>query len=627
MKNLDRRLSYVMGLIVVLLALNVWFAYHNIRQMNDDERSVTQTQNVLSALENIISLAKDAETGQRGYIITGEPTYLEPYNAAIATMNDKIGLLEQLTRDNPAQQTHLAALKTHLANRLNVLQERIVLRDEKGFDAAREAILTGRGKFEMDELRKRVNEMASIEQQLLTARSLRAERSYRIALLTTVIADLFALGMVGAFIFLLRRHLLARERAAAAIHEQREMFRTTIASIGDAVMTTDTQGRVAYLNAVAQSLTGWTQEAALGEPVGTVFRIVNEQTRAAVENPVARVLREGVVVGLANHTILISKDGTERPVDDSAAPIRDQKGHVAGVVMVFRDVTERRRAENALRESEEKLRRQAQELEQQLIASGRLVSLGEITASMAHEFNNPLGIVMGFAEDLLSETAPSSPQYRALQIINEESKRCQKIIQELLEFSRPKSADLSLTDIKQAVEKTLNLVSTYLYKQKINAAALLDEHLPRIHADSQQLEQVLVNLYLNAIDAMPEGGKLTVGATLERSDGMTAPMIVITVTDTGFGIEPKDLSKIFLPFFTAKKRRGLGLGLSICERIIKNHGGQINVQSQPETGTTFTLSLPLNHPPAQSDSGSEARLAVSDDAEAALKPFVGPGQR
>jgi len=616
-----------MGLIVVLLALNVWFAYHNIRQMNDDERSVTQTQNVLSALENIISLVKDAETGQRGYIITGEPTYLEPYNAAIATMNDRIGLLEQLTRNNPAQQTHLAALKTHLANRLNVLQERIVLRNEKGFDAAREAILTGRGKFEMDELRKRVNEMASIEQQLLTARSLRAERSYRIALLTTVIADLFALGMVGAFIFLLRRHLLARERAAAAIHEQREMFRTTIASIGDAVMTTDTQGRVAYLNAVAQSLTGWTQEAALGEPVGTVFRIVNEQTRAAVENPVARVLREGVVVGLANHTILISKDGTERPVDDSAAPIRDQKGHVAGVVMVFRDVTERRRAENALRESEEKLRRQAQELEQQLIASGRLVSLGEITASMAHEFNNPLGIVMGFAEDLLSETAPSSPQYRALQIINEESKRCQKIIQELLEFSRPKSADLSLTDIKQAVEKTLNLVSTHLYKQKIDAAALLDEHLPRIHADSQQLEQILVNLYLNAIDAMPEGGKLTVRATLERSDGMTAPMIVITVTDTGFGIEPKDLSKIFLPFFTAKKRRGLGLGLSICERIIKNHGGQINVQSQPGTGTTFTLSLPLNHPPAQSDSGSEARLAVSDDAEAALKPFVGPGQR
>jgi PAS domain S-box-containing protein len=593
-----------MGLIVVLLVLNVWFAYHNIRQMNDDERLVNHSQNVRNALENILSLATDAETGQRGYIITGEATYLEPYNAAIATINERIKLLEQLTRDNPVQQTHLAALKTHLANRLKILEERIVLRTEKGFDAAREAILTGRGKFEMDELRKRVGEMASVEWQLLEARSLRAERSYRIALLTTVIADLFALAMVGAFILLLRRHLLQRDKAAAAIHEQREMFRTTIASIGDAVMTTDTHGRVTYLNAVAQSLTGWTQETAAGEPLETVFRIVNEQTRASVENPVSRVLREGVVVGLANHTILISKDGTERPVDDSAAPIRDQKGNVAGVVMVFRDVTERRRAEKALRESQEKLRHQTQELEQQLIASGRLVSLGEITASMAHEFNNPLGIVMGFAEDLLSETDPSSPQYRALQIIAEESKRCQKIIQELLEFSRPKSAEFSLTDINQAVKKTLTLVTHHLYKQKIDADILVDQHLPPIYADSQQLEQVLVNLYLNAIDAMPEGGKLIIRASLKPVDG-SGPMVLITVKDTGYGIEEKDLTRIFQPFFSAKKGRGMGLGLSISERIIRNHGGKINVDSQPGQGTTFRLYLPADRNPQESNSAAE----------------------
>ena len=400
--------------------------------------------------------------------------------------------------------------------------------------------------------------------------------------------------MVVAFIFLLRRHLLARDKAAAAIHEQREMFRTTIASIGDAVMTTDTQGRITYLNSVAQSLTGWKQETAVGQSLETVFRIVNEETRASVENPVTKVLREGIVVGLANHTVLIAKDGTERPVDDSAAPIRDPKGNVAGVVMVFRDVTERRRAEAALRASEEKLRRQAQELEQQLIASGRLVSLGEITASMAHEFNNPLGIIMGFAQDLLGETDPSNPQYQGLKIIDEEAKRCQKIIQELLDFARPKYTDFSLTDIKETVEKTLKLVTNHLYKQNIEVDNLVDKSLPQIHADSQQLEQVLVNLYLNAIDAMPEGGKLTVGAKVEESDGTMAPMLVITVADTGFGIEEKDLSKIFLPFFTAKKTKGLGLGLPICERIVKNHGGEIAAESHPGGGTTFSIFLPFN---------------------------------
>ena len=611
MKSLDRGLLSVIGLVVGLLLLNTWFAYHNIRQMHDDARMVDHTHHVLAALESIISLAKDAETGQRGYIITGEPSYLEPYNAALSAINEPVRTLEQLTRDNPAQQARIPVLKNRIANRLNILEERLVLRKEKGLEAAREAILTGRGKAEMDELRKQVDEMASVERQLLEVRSERSQRTYKVALLTTVIADAFALVMVVAFIFLLRRHLLARDKAAAAIHEQREMFRTTIASIGDAVMTTDTQGRITYLNSVAQSLTGWRQEAAVGQPVETVFRIVNEETRASVENPVAKVLREGIVVGLANHTVLIAKDGTERPVDDSAAPIRDPKGKVAGIVMVFRDVTERRRAEAALRASEEKLRQQAQELEQQLIASGRLVSLGEITASMAHEFNNPLGIIMGFAQDLLSETDPSNPQYQGLKIIDEEAKRCQKIIQELLDFARPKRTDFSLTDIKQTVEKTLKLVTNHLYKQKIEVDILVDKSLPQIHADSQQLEQVLVNLYLNAIDAMPEGGKLTVGAKVEECDGTMAPMLVMTVADTGFGIEEKDLSKIFLPFFTAKKTKGLGLGLPICERIVKNHGGEIAAKSHPGGGTTFSICLPLH----QKENSKDTAIRINEENE------------
>src|SRR5205814_9894715 len=135
----------------------------------------------------------------------------------------------------------------------------------------------------------------------------------------------------------------------------------------------------------------------------------------------------------------------------SASPLHDVQGRALGCVFTFSDVSKLKEAEEALRASEQKLREQSQELEQQLIASRRLVSLGEITASMAHEFNNPLGIVMGFAQDLLSETDPSSPQYQSLKIIDEETKRCQRIIQELLEFARPRSTELTLTDIKETV--------------------------------------------------------------------------------------------------------------------------------------------------------------------------------
>jgi two-component system NtrC family sensor kinase len=269
--------------------------------------------------------------------------------------------------------------------------------------------------------------------------------------------------------------------------------------------------------------------------------------------------------------------------------IRDDAGAPLFVLHVSQDITSRKRSEENLREREEKLRQDAQELEQQLIASGRLVSLGELTASMAHEFNNPLGIVLGFTEDLLGEMDPSDANYRILQIIDEEAKRCEKIVQDLLEFARPKSVEFVETDVNEVIKKTLEMISSRLFKQKVEAISQISAHLPRIHADPQQLQQVLTNLCLNALDAMPEGGKLTVAAQFELPNALT-----IAVTDTGFGVEPEMLKKIFQPFFTAKKRKGLGLGLPVCERIIKAHGGTIRAQSTPGKGATFKIVLPSN---------------------------------
>jgi signal transduction histidine kinase len=202
---------------------------------------------------------------------------------------------------------------------------------------------------------------------------------------------------------------------------------------------------------------------------------------------------------------------------------------------------------------------------------------------------------MGFTQDLLSETEPGDPRYRSLQIIDEETRRCEKIIQDLLQFARPKSTDLCPIDVKQSIEKTLALVANHLYKQKINSTTHVEENLPKIYADPQELEQVLVNLYLNAMDAMPEGGTLTVSAKPISAASGVPEKVAVSVSDTGFGINAEDLPKIFQPFFTAKKKRGLGLGLSICDRIIKNHGGRINVTSAPEQGTTFELYLPVAH--------------------------------
>lgn len=252
---------------------------------------------------------------------------------------------------------------------------------------------------------------------------------------------------------------------------------------------------------------------------------------------------------------------------------------------------ERMRAEEALRRSEEHLRNQAQELEQQLLASGRLVAVGELTASMAHEFNNPLGIVLGFAQGLLSSMDPNDPNYHPVQIIAEEARRCETLVQELLEFGRPKRADFTETDVEQMIQKTLDLVQPRATKNHVETATEIEAPMPPIHADPQQLQQVLLNLSLNAVDAMPKGGTLTVGAVVDPSNE-----IMITVADTGIGIDADALPRIFQPFFTSKKRRGLGLGLPICDRIIKSHGGRIEVDSKPGRGTRFKIHLPMAAP-------------------------------
>src|SRR5919106_3174471 len=374
-----------------------------------------------------------------------------------------------------------------------------------------------------------------------------------------------------------------------AVEVERKRYQDLFEFAPDGYLVTDMQGNILEANQTAAKQLNNPLAALVGK---VITDFVHAEQRRSFQ---ADLISMGTESAARKWEVRLAPKNSI-PFDTvlTVGAVRAEQGSPIGLRWLIHDVTERKRAEDALRRSEQKLRQQTEELEQQLIASGRLVSLGEITASMAHEFNNPLGIVMGFAQDMLSETDPSSPQYQPLKIIDEETKRCQRIIQELLEFARPRSSELSPTDIKQTVEKTLNLVTNHLYKQKIEPITFLEEHLPKINADPQQLEQVLVNLYLNAIAAMPDSGKLTVEAKVEPVDG-AGRMVLITVADTGFGIEEKDLTKIFQPFFTAKKRRGLGLGLPICNRIIKNHGGRIEVQSQPDKGTSFIICLPLQH--------------------------------
>jgi len=340
-----------------LLVGNLLLSTLNTRQLRDESANVAHSSELLLALDNVLSLVKDAETGQRGYVITGKPEYLEPYRNAVANVHRQLDSLAALAAADPVQLGLLAEMRRHVNAKLGEIDLTIGLRDRKGFDLTRDVILLGAGKAEMDALQSAAARMATHETRQLVERQAGADRIYRWTVVSEFVAGLVAILALFGYAHVLRRHLAARDRSEAVIAAQGEMLRMTLASIGDAVITTDVAGRVADLNAVAESLTGWRGEEARGQPLESVFRIVNEETRQPVENPAARALRDGVVVGLANHTLLIRKDGAEVPIDDSAAPIRERDGKVHGCILVFRDISDRKDAERQLGEAQSRLAR------------------------------------------------------------------------------------------------------------------------------------------------------------------------------------------------------------------------------------------------------------------------------
>jgi two-component system NtrC family sensor kinase len=252
------------------------------------------------------------------------------------------------------------------------------------------------------------------------------------------------------------------------------------------------------------------------------------------------------------------------------------------------EVAERRKAEERLRESEAQLRALTEEQEQQLIASDRLVTIGELAASIAHEFNNPLQIILGFAQELLDEEKSAGPHKEGLRIIEGETMRCRELIRNLMNFARPLPAKPETRDVEPIIADAVKLAWHYLLNNKVRVKTDIDRGLPAIKADANQLQQVLINLLFNASEAMPGGGDVTIRGARDGAD-----TVVISVSDTGVGIPEAALPNIFRPFFTTKQKKGMGLGLSICERIVRAHGGRIAVDTLPGRGTTFELHFPI----------------------------------
>jgi PAS domain S-box-containing protein len=556
-------------------------------------------------------------------------------------------------------------------------------------------------------------------------------------------ADGEIVGSVGVLMDVTERKA-AEDRLAA----EKERLAVTLQSIGDAVIATDAAGRVTLLNPEAQRLTGWPQAEALGRPLGDVFRIVEETSGRPAEDPAARVLRDGVTVGLANHTALIARDGGRCAIADSGAPIRGPDGAILGVVLVFRDQTEERRAlramevaEDALRRSEERFRAliensadilvvfdaerrirlwspsaahclgwraeevlgkrldeldlvhpddlpvvaaaarsiadqpggiarsqaryrhrdgswrlvegtghnlhhdpavrglvvnarditEQRRLQDQLHQSQKLESIGRLAGGVAHDFNNVLTVILSCAETLAEALAGSTAPPEALADVGQiraAGRRARELTQRLLAFARRQVIAPARLDLNDVVRGSEPLLRRLLGEDVRLVLELAPEPWP-VLCDPGQVDQALMNLVVNARDAMPGGGTITLGTRNLPARGPdpaeARDRVALFVRDTGVGLSPEVREHLFEPFFTTKEQgKGTGLGLATVYGIVSQNGGSISVESDPGSGATFELRFPRTDAPvapARPDAarrragwaGQERLLVVEDD--------------
>jgi len=383
----------------------------------------------------------------------------------------------------------------------------------------------------------------------------------------------------------------SRRNAERRLREQREWLRVTLSSIGDAVIATDIQGRVNFINPTAEAITGWTTREAEGRPLGEVFHIVNEETREAAESPFAAIMRDGLVVGLANHTTLIARDGREVPIEDSGAPIKNAEGHIIGVILVFHDVSERRRAA----QEREQLLKSEQTARGAAEASARIKD--EFLATVSHELRTPLTSILGWSAMFNSGMLDQDSVHKALRVIEQNARAQKRLIDDILDVSHITSGKLSidpkpvaLAPVIQAVIDTLQPASD---AKAIKLALALDSDVDLVAGDPDRLQQIIWNLVSNAIKFTPAQGSIEV--RLEGRDGHAE----VTVRDSGIGIDRQFVPYVFERFrqadsSTTRSYGGLGLGLAIVRHLVELHGGTVEAESAGAgQGSVFTVRLPL----------------------------------
>jgi len=612
-----RRITVAYVLAAVLVGLIGVSAVYNATQFLDSAARVDHTYAMLAELEAVGAAIKDIETGSRGFVITGDDAYLEPYRVATALVPQKLERLRQLTKDNPAQQRRLEQLDTLVAAKMQHAKEVVAARAAGGRDAGVAAVVSGTGKRTMDAIRTLVAEMQAEARQLLAERREAEQRSAGRSRQSLAVVTATILILLAVIAIMVRRDLGLRERAHAALQaahavldhrvdertaelaqsnrllqqesaerqlalealRDSEAFTSAIVTNAvDGIVTIDAHGVIHTFNPAAERLFGYGAAEVVGR---NVTMLMPPPHRTDHDNYLATYLHTGErkIIGIGREVSAQRKDGTTVPIELSVSELGfGDRRLFAGTI---RDLTERKRAAAEL----EALQQVARQRE-------RLADVGAITAQIVHDVGNPLAGMSMQAQLALrraqrNPTRPVSAVIPAIERILSEVRRLDTLIKGFMDFSREQRLTVTPVELRRFLTDLAELWRPVAAARHISLALDVADGLPHLQADAEKLRRVLDNLVKNAIEAIHDGpGRVDVQATL-----LNPSTVRIVVRDTGPGI-PSTVEVFRL--FTTTKAQGSGIGLAVARQIVQAHGGTIECAADAPRGTVFRIDLPLN---------------------------------